>query len=139
MPSSAQALLEVRLGEWGHLMQGAVVHVPHYLAQMSYPRAAISLLEHATRVASLEVDLADLRAAAERTDADIAEYLVEHDEVRQVVEGLERQYDTFHRAEAAGANLLAEDAPLPSGEEIGRQFEQFLAGLDGPDGPDDRA
>lgn len=136
VPSSAQALLEVRLGEWGHAMQGVVVHVPHYVAQMDYPRAAISLVEHVAHVADLTIDVAGLREAADTTDAEIAAYLETHDEVRQVVEGLEQQYDTFHRAEAEGTNLLAGDEPLPSGEEIGRQFEQFLAGLDGPDAGD---
>jgi len=29
--------------------------------------------------------------------------------------------------------LLAGDEPLPTGDEIGQQFEQFLAGLEGPD------
>lgn len=139
VPSSAQALLEVRLGEWDHPMQGVVVHVPHYVAQMDYPRAAISLVEHVARVAGLTIDVAALRDAADATDAEIAAYLETHDEVREVVHGLEQQYDTFHRAQAEGASLLADDEPLPSGEEIGRQFEQFLAGLDGPDVPDDRA
>jgi hypothetical protein len=27
----------------------------------------------------------------------------------------------------------ADDQPLPTGEEIGQQFEQFLAGLERPD------
>ena len=50
-----------------------------------------------------------------------------------VVAALERQYDAFERAESSGSNLLADDQPLPTGEEIGQQFEQFLAGLEGPD------
>ena len=37
IPSSAQALLEVRLGEWGHDALGYVAHIPHYLAQLEYP------------------------------------------------------------------------------------------------------
>ena len=37
IPSSAQSLLEVRLGEWGHDAMGFVAHIPHYLAQMDYP------------------------------------------------------------------------------------------------------
>ena len=47
-----------------------------------------------------------------------------------VVHGLEQQYDAFREAEATGSSLLAADEPMPTGEEIGRQFEQFLAGLD---------
>jgi hypothetical protein len=48
------------------------------------------------------------------------------------VAALERQYDAFERAEESGTSLLAQNQPLPTGEEIGQQFEQFLAGLDGP-------
>ena len=39
IPSSAQALLELRLGEWGHDAMGFVAHIPHYLAQLDYPQA----------------------------------------------------------------------------------------------------
>jgi hypothetical protein len=53
--------------------------------------------------------------------------------VLEVVQALEQQYDAFARAEQEGNSLLAEDEPIPTGEEIGRQFEQFLAGLDGPE------
>ena len=54
--------------------------------------------------------------------------------MRDVVRGLEQQYDTFHRAAESESNLLAEGEPMPSGDELGAQFEQFLAGLD--DKPD---
>ena len=53
-----------------------------------------------------------------------------------MVQALEQQYDSFERAENRARACSPRDQPLPSGEEIGRQFEQFLAGLDGPtDGP----
>lgn len=34
IPSSAQSLTEVRLGEWGHDAVGFVAHIPHYVAQL---------------------------------------------------------------------------------------------------------
>jgi hypothetical protein len=46
VPASAQALLEIRLGEWGIDALGFVAHIPHYLAQMEYPQAALVLLVH---------------------------------------------------------------------------------------------
>ena len=55
--------------------------------------------------------------------------------VREVVDALEQQYDAFERAEGS-ESLLASDEPLPTGEEIGLQFEQFLAGLDAQEGND---
>lgn len=133
VPASAQALLEVRLGEWGHAALGYTVHIPHYLAQMDYPVAAISLVENLEIGGHLLVDLTALRASAEATAVEITDFLGEHAEVADVVEALERQYDTFQRAEQEGSSLLAEDEPLPTADDLGRQFEQFLAGLDGPD------
>lgn len=130
VPASAQSLLEIRLGEWGLDALGFVAHIPHYLAQMEYPQAALSLLEHVERGGRLTIDLTDLREAAEITETEVDRYLASHDEVGDVVRGLEQQYDAFREAEAAGTSLLAGDEPLPTGEEIGQQFEQFLAGLD---------
>ncbi|EON23655.1 MULTISPECIES: PAC2 family protein [Nocardioides] len=130
VPASAQALLEIRLGEWGHAAMGYVAHIPHYLAQMEYPQAAVVLLEHLEIGGRLTIDLTEVRAAAETTEAEIANYLESHDEVGNVVHGLEQQYDAFRDAEAAGSSLLAADEPMPTGEDLGRQFEQFLAGLD---------
>jgi predicted ATP-grasp superfamily ATP-dependent carboligase len=133
IPSSAQALLELRLGEWGHDALGYVAHVPHYLAQLDYPKAAVALLEDVERGGRLTIDLTVLRAAAEEREAEISRYLDDNTEVAEVVAGLEQQYDAFQQAEEAGASLLATGEPLPTGEEIGLQFEQFLAGLDQPD------
>jgi hypothetical protein len=133
VPSSAQALLEIRMGEWGHDMLGFVAHVPHYLAQLDYPRASAAILEQVELAARLTVDLTELGVLAEQRDEEIGRYLAANEEVRDVVAALEQQYDTFARAEAEGSSLLAQDEPLPTGEEIGEQFEQFLAGLEGPD------
>ena len=130
IPSSAQALLEMRLGEAGHDSLGYVAHVPHYLAQLDYPKAAIALLEEVERGGRLTVDLTTLRAEGEQREAEIGRYLADNDEVSEVVGALEQQYDTFRQAEAAGNSLLAADQPLPTGEEIGQQFEAFLAGLE---------
>jgi hypothetical protein len=138
IPASAQALLEVRLGEWGHDALGFVAHIPHYLAQLDYPQASATLLEHVERAGRLTIDISALRAEAESREGEIARYLASNEEVGEVVAALEQQYDSFERAEQSGENLLASDEPLPTGEEIGRQVEQFLAGLDGPDNDHDQ-
>ena len=131
VPSSAQALLEVRLGEWGLAALGFVAHIPHYLAQMEYPQAALVLLEHLEIGGRLTVDLTELREAAQITEEEVDRYLSGNEEVGDVVRGLEQQYDAFRQAEASGASLLADDGQLPTGEEIGNAFEAFLADLDG--------
>ena len=113
---------------------GFVAHIPHYLAQLDYP-AGVGVAARARRARGrVAVDLTDLREAARARDEEITTYLAANDEVAEVVQALEQQYDAFARAEQEGSSLLADDEPIPTGEEIGRQFEQFLAGLDTPEG-----
>jgi len=133
VPASAQSLLEVRLAETSHDMTGYVAHVPHYLAQFDYPQAALSLLESVEDSSGLSFDLDGLKVAAEEKQREITSYLEDNPDVAGVVAGLEQQYDAFLRSEQSGSSLLAEDGPLPTGDEIGEQVERFLAGLDGPD------
>ncbi|MFI2706868.1 proteasome assembly chaperone family protein [Nocardioides sp. CER28] len=136
VPSSAQVLVELRLGDCGRDAQGFVAHIPHYLAQLDYPHASVALLEQVELAGRLTIDLTDLQAEADERDAEIARYLEGNDEVAEVVHALERQYDAFARAEESGSNLLAPNQPLPTGEELGREFERFLAGLDDDPGDD---
>jgi predicted ATP-grasp superfamily ATP-dependent carboligase len=137
IPSSAQSMLEIRLGEWGHDALGFVAHIPHYVAQFDYPSASGALLEAVASVSGLGWDLDALRAAGEAKLVEIAAQIEDSDDVREVVHGLEQQYDAFRRPEtdpdASGALPLAEERDLPTGEELGAELERFLAGLDRPD------
>ncbi|HET7325739.1 MAG TPA: PAC2 family protein [Nocardioidaceae bacterium] len=128
VPASAQGLLELRLGERGHPAMGFVAHVPHYLAQMDYPQAAISLTERLQRATGLDLRLPDLASAAHAREQEIAEQVGDSEEITSAVEALEQQYDAFARAQES--SLLADDGPLPSAEELGAEFERFLAGID---------
>ncbi|TCJ30840.1 proteasome assembly chaperone family protein [Nocardioides jejuensis] len=130
IPSSAHALLEVRLGESGHPMVGWVVHVPHYVQGSDYPEAARALLSGVEDSTGLTFDLDALKVAAERRTAEIAEHLAENPDVAELVAGMEQQYDAFQRG--IDESLLATDQPIPTGDELGAEFEKFLAGLDGP-------
>jgi hypothetical protein len=133
VPASAQSLLELRLGGWGHPAMGFVAHIPHYVAQFDYPSASAKLLESVEVVTGLEWDLADIEAAGEAKMVEIATQIEDSAEVNDVVLGLEQQYDAFHRSEEDGDSLpLAEEKDLPTGEELGAEFERFLAGLDRP-------
>lgn len=137
VPASAQALLEIRLGEWGHDAMGFVAHIPHYLAQFDYPSASLALLQGVEGVTGLHWDHGPLERETQRRAAEIDQQLDDSAEVREVVTGLEQQYDAFQAGREG--SLLAGDEPLPSGEEIGAQFEQFLADLDdGDNKPDPR-
>jgi PAC2 family len=132
VPGSAVGLLELRLGEAGVDAMGFAVHVPHYLARAEYPHAARVLLDHTGLAAGLFLPTGSLTTAAERADAEIAEQVAGSDEVRQVVQALERQYDVVAsgRGQHPGTGLAGE---LPSADELGAEVERFLAAESGED------
>jgi predicted ATP-grasp superfamily ATP-dependent carboligase len=123
---SASNLLEYRMAQHGHEVVGYTVHVPHYLAQTDYPEAAQALLEQVAKTGSLEIPLAALTDSAADIRAKIDEQVEASPEIAQVVAALERQYDAFVAAQE-NRSLLARDEDLPSGEELGAEFERFLA------------
>lgn len=126
VPGSASNLLEYRLAQHGHEVVGFTVHVPHYLAQTDYPPAAEALLAQVGKVAALQIPLTAMTEAAAEIQAKIDEQINSSPEVGQVVAALERQYDAFIEAQE-NRSLLARDEDLPSGEELGAEFERFLA------------
>jgi predicted ATP-grasp superfamily ATP-dependent carboligase len=136
VPGSASNLLEFRMAQHGHEVVGFTVHVPHYLAQTDFPSAAEALLAEVARSASLQIPLAALTQAAAEVHDKINEQVEASGEVAQVVEALERQYDAFVAAQE-NRSLLARDEDLPSGDELGAEFERFLAQQVGDKSKDD--
>jgi hypothetical protein len=130
VPGSASALLELRLGEAGHNAIGFAVHVPHYLAQSDYPAAAVTALDAVAAATGLALPSDELRAAAVRTNTEIADQIAGSDEVEKVVRALEQQYDAF-AGSADRESLLASEQNMPTAEELGAEFERFLAEQDG--------
>ena len=133
VPGSAAALLEYRLGADERAAIGFAVHVPHYLAQAAYPAAAVTLLEAVERASGLVLPGDALRESARRTDLEIARQVEGSAEVAEVVQALEQQYDAFA---ADRESLLASGEDVPTAEELGAQFEQFLAEQQGRENPD---
>nr|WP_203598314.1 PAC2 family protein [Streptomyces sp. SID7909] len=133
VPGSAEALVEYRLMEAGHDVLGVAAHVPHYVARSAYPDAALTALEAITAATGLVLPSVAhaLRTEAHRTQTEIDRQIGQGDEeLVALVEGLEHQYDAVAGAETRG-NLVAEPADLPSADEIGLEFEKFLAEREG--------
>jgi hypothetical protein len=126
VPGSVSNLLEYRMAQHGHDVVGFTVHVPHYLAQTDYPAAAEALLNQVAKSGTLQLPLSALADAAIDVATKVNEQVEASSEVAQVVEALERQYDAFIAAQE-NQSLLARDEDLPSGEELGAEFERFLA------------
>ena len=126
VPGSVSNLLEFRMAQHGHEAVGYTAHVPHYLAQTDFPAAAEALLDQVAKTAALQFPLHALTEAAALVRNKIDEQVGASTEVAQVVDALERQYDAFVSAQE-NRSLLARDEDLPSGEELGAEFERFLA------------
>lgn len=133
VPGSAEALVEYRLMQAGHDVLGVAAHVPHYIARSPYPDAALTALEAITAATGLVLPgvAHSLRTDAHRTQTEIDRQIQQgDDELTALIQGLEHQYDAAAGAETRG-NMLAEPVEIPSADEIGREFERFLAEREG--------
>lgn len=126
VPGSIDALLHLRLGESGMDAIGFSVHVPHYLAQTEYADASLTGLEAVIGVTGLALPTTDLAASAGLNRAEIAREIESSTDVAEVVADLERQYDTFMEGRQRHSLLATDVSELPSADEIGEEFEQFL-------------
>ena len=126
VPGSAAHLLEFRLGLQGRDAIGFAAHVPHYLSQGEFPSAAMRLLQSVEEAAGLSLSLDALRETADQVRRDLDVQVAASDDVSGVVTSLEEQYDAFVRG--SGRDLLSTpNGPLPSADELGAEFEKFLA------------
>lgn len=100
------------------------VSVPHYVANPPNPKATLSLLEAASRLLSVPVETAELRAAAGVWEQRVDQALADDAETAAYVQELERRADQEAEAEAE----------LPTGDELAAELERFLREQRG-DGP----
>lgn len=126
LPASASMLLELRMGEAGYRTAGLSAHVPHYLSQSNYPAAAAALLSTLGGITGLDLPVAALENAAAKVRKQVDEEVEGNAEIGTVVAALEQQYDQYMQAKAE-RELLSADGELPSGDELGAEFEKFLA------------
>lgn len=132
VPGSASLHLERKMHKRGRNVAGLTAHVPHYLAASDYPEATYQLLSSVARITGLRFPLAALEGDAERVRVQIEEQVQDSHEIQAVVRALEHQYDSeMERYRAHNrTEILPGESSIPSGEELGAEFERFLAALD---------
>ena len=118
VPASFSGLLEFRLGQIDRKAMGFAAHVPHYLAQAAFPEATLTLTRSLNQATGLAVPLEPLEQASATNLADIANEMAGSSEVQDLVATLEQQFDSL---QAEGVDQV------PSADEIGAEFERFLA------------
>jgi predicted ATP-grasp superfamily ATP-dependent carboligase len=121
VPASFTGLLEYRLGQLDRKAMGFAAHVPHYLAQATFPQAALALTRQLSQATGLAIPLEPLEEAAASNLTDINHEMAQSAEVQELVATLEQQYD---------AMVADASQQVPSADEIGAEFERFLAERD---------
>lgn len=121
VPGHLGGFLELLLGQAGHPSMGIAAHVPHYLVQFDYPRAAMTLVAGVAQVSGLTLPVAGFEDAARQAEAEVAEQLAGNDEFAALVRALEEQYDAAaaRRTSTSGSSApeseLAPGVPSPRG------------------------
>jgi hypothetical protein len=138
VPAHVSGLLEYELGQRDHSALGYAVHVPHYLAQIRYPRAALQLLDAVQRATGLTLPTDDLAREAASVDADVVAQVAASAELQALVAALEAQHDEALavRSRAGDGDDPIDVTELPSADDLAAQVEQFLAEQARPDSAD---
>lgn len=120
--AGAGAALEQTLATAGISAMTLWAQVPHYLASAPYPGATVALLEGLASVAGVEVDVTELRTEAAATRTRVDGLVVANPEHLQML----RQLESFWDETATSSGSPMPEGPLPSGDELAAELEQFL-------------
>lgn len=101
--------------------------VPHYVAAVPNPKAALALLRRLEGLAGVAVEASGLEEESESYELQVSNAVASNPEIEELVQ----------RLEAEQAEQLDVSDNLPSGESLARDFEQFLRqrGSGPPNGP----
>lgn len=137
VPASLASLLELRLGEMGRDALGFAIHVPHYLAQAEWAEGALAALNAVVDATGLNLPNDALVALAGVNRAEIAKEVADSSEAGALITALERQYDAFVEGSERPSLLATQASEIPSADQLGAEFEQFLRTVADEDPGDD--
>jgi PAC2 family len=132
VPATVGHLLEYRLGNADRAAIGFAAHTPYYLSQLEYPAAALTLLESVERATGLSLALDPLRERALEIQAAIDSQTAGDERLQSIVRDLEERDQP-----ASGYGLTQEGHELPTPDELGAEFQRFLAEQPRPPAGDD--
>jgi hypothetical protein len=126
VPAGIEAVLELELSRAGIPAVGLWARVPHYVAAMPFPAAAVVLLDGLASVSGLVIDSEVLSEAAEAARVKVDELIGQSREHLAMVRQLERTLD-----EMEGRPAGFEERDMASGDEIAAELERYLRGQNG--------
>ena len=99
--------------------------VPHYVAAVPNPKAALALLRRLEGLVGVAVEASALEEEADTYDSQVSRAVAANPEIEELVQRLEEEQ----------ADRVEVEGELPSGEALARDFERFLRQHGpGPDG-----
>src|SRR6266540_2093750 len=90
--------------------------VPHYVAAVPNPKAALALLRRLEGLTGVALEASDLEEASERFDEQIDEAVSANPEIEELVRNLE----------ASQEESIELGGDVPSADDIAQEFQQFL-------------
>jgi predicted ATP-grasp superfamily ATP-dependent carboligase len=99
--------------------------VPHYVAAVPNPKAALALLRRLEGLVGVAVEASGLEDESESYESQVSRAVAANPEIEELVQ----------RLEAEQAESLDIEDDVPSGESLARDFERYLRQQGGgPDG-----
>ena len=90
--------------------------VPHYVAAVPNPKAALALLRRLEGLVEVAIDASELEDETESFERQVSNAVSANPEIEELVQRLEREQ----------AEQLSLSDEIPSGEALARQFERYL-------------
>ena len=121
-PTGIVGVLHDACARAGRLVAGYWASVPHYVHQVSSPKAALALVEQVGRLVGARIDTSALRLGAEAYDMEVNQRVADDEEAAAYVAQLEQAAD---RARAEEAERAAR-SPLASGDQLAAEASRVL-------------
>ena len=99
--------------------------VPHYIAAVPNPKAALALLRRLEGFTGVAVEASELEEAMDRFERQVDRAVATNPEVEELVQRLESEQD----------ENFEPGLDVPSGDSIAREFQRFLRQRTDPEGP----
>ena len=116
VPAGINAAIELASAAAGLPATGLWAQIPHYAAGMPYPAGALSLIEGLRTIGGLHFNLGSLVEDARST----------RDRLDELVANSEEHIDMVRQLEAQSDSVAIVEDPLPMGDDLMAELEQFL-------------
>jgi len=125
VPAGMEAALEHALASRSIGAIGLWAQVPHYVAAMAYPAASAALLEAVCESGDIVIDTSNVRQQAALQRERLDQLVLANPEHSSMLTQLELAFDQSHSGNGTLTTGFG-GAPLPSGDELAAELEQFL-------------